>query len=160
MKHSIAVKFVAFLIAAFSLVAAFGGGVGIVAMESAGLYVNGLDALQDREYKNISSTVAHDYVELYAVEQFGNLPYNLKRTMYADPDDRGDTDYWKVKLQQGEEVIVDPGAVTHYTIVKEYTISPNIPSSQPKVLTAMIRIRPALRRREIRPAPAHRNQSL
>lgn len=127
MKHSIAVKFVAFLIAAFSLVAAFGGGVGIVAMESAGLYVNGLDALQDREYKNISSTVAHDYVELYAVEQFGNLPYNLKRTMYADPDDRGDTDYWKVKLQQGEEVIVDPGAVTHYTIVKEYTISPQYP---------------------------------
>lgn len=127
MKHSIAVKFVAILIAAFSLVAAFGGGVGIVAMESAGLYVNGLDALQDREYKNISSTVAHDYVELYAVEQFGNLPYNLKRTMYADPADRGDTDYWKVKLQQGEELIVDPGAVDHYTVVKEYTISPQYP---------------------------------
>ena len=127
MKHSLIAKFLAILLAAFSLVSAFGGGVGIVAMESAGLYVNGLDELQDQEYKSIALTVAHSYAELYAVNHLGNLPNNLKKMLYTNPADRGDAEYWRVKLQQGDTVLVDPGSVDAYTVVKTYTVTPQYP---------------------------------
>ncbi|MBP3304655.1 MAG: HAMP domain-containing histidine kinase [Oscillospiraceae bacterium] len=127
MKHSLTAKFLAILLAAFSLVSAFGGGVGIVAMESAGLYVNGLDELQAQEYKSISAAVAHSYAELYAVNHLGNLPNNLKKMLYTNPADRGDAEYWCVKLQQGDAVLVDPGPVDAYTFVKTYTVTPQYP---------------------------------
>ena len=49
MKHSIFLKFIAVLLTAFSLVVATGGVFGIVAMESANLYVDGVDKIQDNE---------------------------------------------------------------------------------------------------------------
>ena len=48
MKHSLFIKFVVFFLTACSLVAAIAGCAGIVAIESAGLYVNSLDELQEQ----------------------------------------------------------------------------------------------------------------
>ena len=58
MKHSIFVKFIAVLLTAISLVAAIGGVLGIIAMESSNLYVDGVDKIRDNEYRAIADAVA------------------------------------------------------------------------------------------------------
>mgnify|MGYP007130652049 CR=1 FL=1 len=58
MRHSIIAKFLAFFLAALSLAGAVAGAAGIVAMENGGLYVNGLEELQDQKCEDIASSVA------------------------------------------------------------------------------------------------------
>ena len=90
MKYSIAFKFLVILLTAFSLVTAFAGAVGIVAMEGAGLYVNSLDELQNHEYESIARTIANSYTSLYAAEELGDVPYVLKQSLYPNPANRSD----------------------------------------------------------------------
>ncbi len=127
MRHSIVVKFLAMLLSALSLVAAIGGAYGIVAMESAGLYVRGVNELQEPEMLSIAKEVARSYATYYAVETYSNLSYKQRENRYSNPADRGDADYWTVKLQVGNKVLVDPGSVYGYDLVKEYTYVPEYP---------------------------------
>jgi len=126
-KYSMVLKFVAILIAAVSLVAAAGGAAGIVAMETAGLYVNGLDELQEQAYKYIAASVAEEYAEYFAVDTLGNLPYRLQKALYTDLKERGDAEYWQVKLVQGNTVLVEPDLTDQFTVVREYTVTPIYP---------------------------------
>jgi len=126
-KNSIVIKFLAILLAAASVVVAIGGGAGIVAMESAGLYVNGLDELQNQAYKNIASYLAEACAELYAVESLGNLPYRLKQSLYKSPKERGDAQYWQIKLRQDDTVLIEPESPEAFSVVMEYTIVPIYP---------------------------------
>ena len=86
MKHSILVKFIVLVLCALSLVAAIGGGAGIVALESSGLYVNDLDTLQDQECDSIADTIAKSFARRYAVTQLGDLPYILREEMFPNND--------------------------------------------------------------------------
>ncbi len=125
MKHSIAVKFLAFFLAALSLVAAFSGVMGIVAIEGAGLYVSSLGQLQGREYKNISASIAESFVKLYTAEQLGAVPYTLKQSLFSDPLKRSDADYWYLTLQQDGAVILETGnpkALAHHAVSQTHTI--------------------------------------
>ena len=81
MKHSVIVKFLAIFLATLSLVTAVAGTVGIVAMEDAGLYVKGLEELQDQELDNRASTLANSYATIYAVDEYGNLNYTLRNDL-------------------------------------------------------------------------------
>ena len=127
MKHSIVLKFVALILCALSVVAAIGGGAGIVALESSGLYVNDLDTLQDQEYNSIATTIARSYAQRYAVVNMGNLPYVLREDLYADPEERSDADHWTVQLKEGDTLLVAPDTSGRYTVVKEYDIAPLYP---------------------------------
>ena len=127
MKHGIILKFTVLILCALSLVAAIGGGAGIVAMESSGLYVNDLDTLQDQEYNSIANTIAKSYARRYAVVNMGNLPYILREDLYADPEQRSDADHWTVQLMEGDTLLVAPDTSGSYTVVKEYTIAPLYP---------------------------------
>lgn len=130
MKHSIIFKFLVILLTAVSLVAAFAGAVGIVAMEGAGLYVNRLDELQNHEYESIARTIANNYAALYAAEELGDVPYVLKQSLYSDPANRSDAGYWYVSLRQDGQMISEFGStqvLEHYAVVEEFILSPLYP---------------------------------
>lgn len=127
MKYSILVKFLIILLTACSLIAAVAGVVGIVAMESAGLYVNSLDDLQGQQYNSISYNIAGEFANLYAAENLGSLSYTMMQTLYRDPADRSDSGHWTVKLEQEGQLLVDPGSTEDFPIVKEYTFAPEYP---------------------------------
>lgn len=130
MKHSIAVKFLVILLTALSLVAAFAGGVGIVAIEGAGLYVNSLDELQGHEYESIARSISNNFANLYAAEELGDVPYLLKQSLYPNPVNRSDADHWFVQLQLDGVTLSEAGsqsALSDHAMAKTYTISPIYP---------------------------------
>ncbi len=126
MKHSIVLKFLAFVLAALSLVAVVGGTAGIVAIESADLYVSGLDELQGHAYNSISREIANSYASYYAADTLGELPYQLMQERYEDPSYRSDADHWYVTLSQGGKVIATEGKASQgYAFLKEFTLEPH-----------------------------------
>ena len=127
MKHSIAAKFLGFLLASFSILEAVGGCVGIVAMESADLYINGVDTIQDQEYDSIADSIAKSYAKRYAADNFSNLSYAKREDMYPNPADRADVKHWRVQLQQGDTILTDPGDIKDYTVVKTIRCAPEYP---------------------------------
>ena len=139
MKHSLVIKFVVFLLTACSLMFAVIGGASIVAIESADLYVNSLDELQDQQYDTIARSIAGDYAELYAVKNYSNLTYTMRQDEYTDPSTRGDREFWTLELRQGDTLLTEAKVTNAHTIVKEYTFTPMYPivslSSPNKVTT-------------------------
>ena len=127
MKHSLVIKFVVFLLTACSLMFAVIGGASIVAIESADLYVNSLDELQDQQYDTIARSIAGDYAELYAVKNYSNLTYTMRQEEYTDPNARGDREFWTLELRQGNTVLTEAKATDSHTIIKEYTFTPMYP---------------------------------
>ena len=127
MKHSMILKFLAIVLAALSLVATVAGTMGIVAMENAGLYVRGLDELQDQQCEVIAATVAKSFAQCHAVDSYGNLRYLLRRDLYSDPEERADAEFWRIRLEQGGEVLVDPGDVSDFSMSWEYTMEVHYP---------------------------------
>ena len=127
MKHSIFVKFLVLILTALSLVAAIGGGAGIVALERSGLYVRDLDTLQDQELDSIAKTLADSFANRYAVVEKGNLPYVLRERMYPNPAGRSDAEHWRILLKSGDAVLVTPGDISGFSLAKTYTISPLYP---------------------------------
>ena len=131
MKHSIATKFLAILLVVFALGSAIAGTAGIALLESAGLYVNSLDELQDYEYDSIAQTVARDFANFYAVNTLGDIPYLLREELYSDPQDRNDAEFWCIELFQGEQLLAEEGgengSKSHCTFSKTYTFTPLYP---------------------------------
>ena len=128
MKHSLALKFLVILLTALSVIATLAGGVGIIAMENANLYVDDVSKLQDLEYESIAETIAQDYAALYAVENYGNLPYLLERSLYSRPQERSDADFWAVALLENGETVSSFGSVSSdIAFAKTFTIQPLYP---------------------------------
>ena len=128
MKHSLILKFVVILLTALSVISAVAGGIGIIAMENANLYVDDVSQLQDVEYESIAKTIAQDYAQLYAVETYGNLPYLLEQNLYARPQERNDADFWSVTIFEGNSAISSLGSVnSNIAFTKTFTIQPLYP---------------------------------
>ena len=125
MKHSIVLKFLALLLACLSLVTAVGGVAGIVAMESANLYISGLDILQDQEYESISKDIATAYAEIFAAQTLGDIPYTLREELYSDPADRPDAEHWYVTISLEGDVLGSEGRYSDSPVfTKEFQIEP------------------------------------
>ena len=128
MKHTLLFKFLILLLTAICIVSVVAGGIGIVAMENSDLYVTDVSALKDVEYESIAKTIAQDYVDLYAADKFGNLPYLLKKSMFSDPLERGDTEHWNITIKEGDLLLVQQGAIiTKTAFEKSYTLTPLYP---------------------------------
>lgn len=125
MKHSIVLKFLAIALASLSLVAAVAGGAGIVAMESANLYVTGLEFLQDQAYETISKEISTAYAETYAAKTLGDLPYTLRDDLYNDPAQRADAEHWYASVSlDGQHLDALGGRISAPAFVKSYRIAP------------------------------------
>ncbi len=128
MKHSIFLKFIAVLLTAFSLVVATGGVFGIVAMESANLYVDGVDKIQDNEYLSIADSVAKSYANYYTAKHLSNLSFAARENWYPDPNEtRGDAEHWLVQIWEGDVLVDGPEDTTGFSPVKTYTLAPRYP---------------------------------
>ncbi len=127
MKHGITVKFLVVLLTSLSILTTVFCGAGIYAMESADLYVSGIDTLQDQQYDSLARSIAKSYATLYAVENLGNLSYSMRQSLYTDPESRSDTDHWTVELVQNGQTLVTPEELPNCTYVREYTVRPEYP---------------------------------
>lgn len=128
MKHTLLFKFLILLLTAICTVSVFAGGIGIVAMENSDLYVTDVSALKDVEYESIAKTIAQDYADLFAAETLGNLPYLLKKSMFNDPMDRGDTEHWNITLKEGDLLLAQQGdSISKIAYQKTYTLTPLYP---------------------------------
>ena len=109
MRSGIFVKFLAILLTALALLAAVGGCAGIVITEGAGLYVNGLEALQDQQYKAIAQALAQDYADRYTAQQMGTCPPVLYDRLYGNTPDRYEESLWSLELHQEEKLLESVG---------------------------------------------------
>ena len=107
MKHSIFVKFIAIFLAAVSLVGAMASVAAITAIERAGLYVNSLDELQERQMNTISADIAKSFARLYAVKEYSNMTYSMRVDRYTDPETRADSDHWTLELRPREFALLE-----------------------------------------------------
>ena len=82
MKHSIIVKFLAFVLCAMSLVALVFSGFGIAFMQAYDLYRNPLEVIQRDQMNYASSTLAEHYAQLHAAKTLGNAPASLLDNIY------------------------------------------------------------------------------
>lgn len=128
MKHTLLFKFLILLLTAICTVSVFAGSIGIVAMENSDLYVTDVSALKDVEYESIAKTIAQDYADLYAADKLGNLPYLLKKSMFSDPLERGDTEHWSITLKEGDLLLAQQGTnIDKVAYEKTYTLTPLYP---------------------------------
>lgn len=144
MKHSILFKFIVLFLTALSLVTAVGGVAGIVMMEGADLYVNGLDALQDQQYNAIAETLANTYAARHITQEMDACPEVLQRKLYDDILDRYDWEVWGIQLRSEKQVLsedriperwaakIDIRVETEYPIAVPYlALSPEQPETTP-----------------------------
>lgn len=128
MKHSIFVKFIAVLLTAISLVAAIGGVLGIIAMESSNLYVDGVDKIRDNEYRAIADAVAKSYANYYTAKHLSNLSFAARESLYPNPEEnRGDAEHWLVQIWEDGALKDGPEDTTGFSQVKTYTMAPRYP---------------------------------
>lgn len=135
MKHAIATKFLAFLLAVLALGSAIAGMAGISLLEDAGLYVNTLDNQQDRQYDTIAKEIATMYANLYAVDTLGKekgkIPYELRQELYNEPQDRFNAEFWCVELHLEGQLLATEGeennAKYDAAFVKTYMLEPKYP---------------------------------
>ncbi len=129
MKSGILIKFLAILLTALSLVAAVGGCAGIVITERAGLYVNGLEALQDQQYEAIARSLAKDYADRYTAMNMGVCPEALLDRLYGNTPNRYEKELWSLELYQEEKLLESAGnlerggAKIRLTVSCEYPIA-------------------------------------
>ena len=128
MKHSIAVKFIAFLLCAVSLVAAVGSGAGIILTEAYGLYSNTLETKLDEERGKIANELAWYYSQKYAAETLSNCPWEIIADMYSSSyaDQLGDK--YAVEIYQDDALASSAGDKTLWQMD---TITLNITPSYP-----------------------------
>ena len=77
MKHSIAVKFLAFVLCAMSLVTVLFSGTGIAFMQGYDLYQTPLDVIRRNQMNYASSKLAEYYAQYHAAQALGNAPASL-----------------------------------------------------------------------------------
>ena len=127
MKHSVAVKFIAIILCALSLVACVGGALGIIVNENYGLYTDGPRSWLQGELENIGFNIAYGYSQLYAAEHLGNCPPEVLDTLrsnYYLMDSGG----WSVTLLQDGEVLVEGDSTLSDAVTLTYTIDGYYPA--------------------------------
>ena len=83
MKHSITVKFLAFILCALSLVTIVFSGFGIAFMQGYDLYNTPLDVIRRGQMNYASSTLAEYYAQWHAAETLSNAPANLLSNIFS-----------------------------------------------------------------------------
>ena len=83
MKHSIAIKFLAFLLASLALFSALASGAGILVMTAGDLYENSVEDLYENNMATIRQHFAVNLVHRYASLNLGNLPEDYLNQYYG-----------------------------------------------------------------------------
>ena len=77
MKHSIAIKFLAFLLCALSVVSIAACGFGILFMENWNLYNQPLEDIKMQQLDSLSTSIAWNHAQLHAAQSLSNCPQEI-----------------------------------------------------------------------------------
>ena len=130
MKHSITVKFLAFILCALSLVTLIFSGFGIGFMQAYDLYHTPLEVIQQDQMNFASTTLAEYYAQWHAAESLSNAPESLLNDIFNS--------YYVNQMgsQYAVEIYEDGELVYHINSADDlmgqkydftYTITPNYP---------------------------------
>ena len=130
MKHSITVKFLAFILCALSLVAMIFSGFGVGFMQAYDLYNTPLDIIQQDQMDFASSTLADYYTQWHAAETFSNAPESLLSELFSSYYVNHIGSQYAVEIYEGGELVycinnADDLMGQKYAFT--YTITPNYP---------------------------------
>ena len=127
MRRSILFKFAVFILTALSMVIAIGGIAGIVEMENADLYVNGLDSLQGQQYYATAQTLADAYIGKHLTSEMETCPDTLIRHLYDDVLGRYDRTLWGLNLKLDKQVLAQTQIPENWTKKIELTVEAEYP---------------------------------
>ena len=127
MKRSILFKFAVMILTALSMVTAIGGIAGIVEMEKADLYVNGLDSLQGQQYNATAETLANAYIGKHLTTEMETCPDTLSRHLYDDVLSRYDRNLWGLSLKLDKQVLAQTQIPQKWTKKIELTVESEYP---------------------------------
>ncbi|MBO4938528.1 MAG: sensor histidine kinase [Oscillospiraceae bacterium] len=105
MRHSIAVKFIAFTLCVLSLVTAAGSGAGIILTEGYGLYSDTLENRQRDRMELIANELAWYYAQQHAAESYGNCPQDILMELYDSYYANRLGDRYAVEVYQEGELV-------------------------------------------------------
>ena len=122
MMRSVALKFIAFVLAAVFLVCAAGSLLCIGILGYQGLYDRDFEALTNDTLEQRGEAIAWECLRVYASYTLGGCPETVLLALYGDiyADAQGN---WNVTIRQGDEVLASlngqPGRAQHF----QYTLS-------------------------------------
>ena len=127
MKHSIALKFLAILLCALSMVSIATCSFGVLFMENWNLYNMPLETLKNQQLDSMSSAIAWNHAQIHAAQSLSNCPHEilddaLTHTNYVPGN-------YAVEIYQGAELVYsmnDPSQLRS-VCVSEHIIAPNYP---------------------------------
>ena len=130
MKHSIALKFIAFILCSLSLVSMVFSGFGIAFMQGYNLYNTPLEAIRQQQMNYASSTLAEYYAQWHAAESLSNAPSSLLSNIFSSyyVDHLGSQ--YAVEIYEKGELVYRINSVDDLSGQKydfAYTITPNYP---------------------------------
>ena len=127
MKHSVAVKFLAFLLCTLSVVSIAACGFGILFMENWNLYNMPLEDLKEQQLESMASNVAWNHAQIHAAQSLSNCPQEilddaLTQSNYIPGN-------YAVEIFLGADLVysINDPADLHSCYVSEYAIAPNYP---------------------------------
>ena len=122
MKHSITVKFLAFILCALSLVTIIFSGTGIAFMEGYDLYHTELHLVQQEEYSRISASIAQHHAQQYALKTLSNAPAELLDDLYGGSYPHQMYGQYIVQILEGGKVVSTEGVIEK-DVCWEYTVT-------------------------------------
>ncbi len=128
MKHSITVKFIAFLLCVCSLVAVAFSGTGIAFMEGYNLYHTPLETKQQEQMESIGSIIAGHYAQLCAATDLSNMPQDLLMELLHSSYVNRLYGQYVVNVYENGQLIYSDG-IADLETVWDYTetVTPNYP---------------------------------
>ena len=130
MKHSITVKFLAFILCALSLVTMVFSGTGIAFMEAYDLYRTPLAVIEQDQLNFASTTLAEYYAQWHAAESLSNAPESLLSDIFDSYYVNHIGSQYAVEIYEEGELVYHINSVDDLRGQKydfSYTISPNYP---------------------------------
>ena len=130
MRRSIAFKFLAFLLCAFSLVMVVFSGIGIACMELNDLYETPLETVRQSRLSEIGWELAEYYAGWQAAETLSNAPTSLLNNIYySSYANRSGSQYAVLVYENGEPVrsVNDAASLKGTVYTFQYTLTPSYP---------------------------------
>ena len=130
MKHSITIKFLAFILCALSLVTIIFSGFGIAFMQGYDLYHTPLEVFQRDQMNFASSMLAEYYAQWHAAETLGNAPASLLSDMFGSYYINQMGSQYAVEIYENGEPVYQINSVDDLKGERfdfTYTITPNYP---------------------------------
>ena len=129
MKYSVAVKFIAIILCAISLVGCVGGALGIVVNESYGLYTGDTNKWLTNEMESIGFNIAWSSAVLYNAEHLGGCTGDVLEALrqHHESATMKNTDGWSVTLVRDGEVLLEGDSTLDGALTLTYTVSPSYP---------------------------------